>query len=95
MSEIKCPACGGELAFVDSTNSREVKCRSCYYTAIFPDYRRDCYVELDRLNARNSELLEALETVLKEYAEWTIDGPVVTAKTMLRVRDVIAKAKGD
>jgi len=61
------------------------------------DWRRAKRVreENDTLKARNSELLEALETVLKEYAEWTIDGPVVTAKTMLRVRDVIAKAKGE
>ena len=42
-----------------------------------------------------AEMLGALEAVLEEYAAWTVDRPIITAKTMLMVRDVIAKAKGE
>ena len=57
--------------------------------------KEEAFAEIDRLRALVAEMLGALEAVLEEYAAWTVDRPVITAKTMLMVRDVIAKAKGE
>ena len=57
--------------------------------------KEEAFAEIDRLRALVAEMLGALEAVLEEYAAWTVDRPVITANTMLMVRDVIAKAKGE